>query len=139
MWQRLNSFVWNYVLRYKSFLPPFIFREHDFRYVNHIHKYLNCPFQNNELINLVSEESYKITGLLLQFCNLSGAGFTEQDIIFSSSVLATHAVSVGENGRGFYPVFAFMSHSCTYNARHVIDECNCIRVYSQTQIKQECF
>ncbi|XP_023343481.1 protein msta isoform X2 [Eurytemora carolleeae] len=85
---------------------------------------------------LVQEESYKITGLLLQFCNLSGAGFTEQDIIFSSSVLATHAVSVGENGRGFYPVFAFMSHSCTYNARHVIDESNCIRVYSQTQIKQ---
>ena len=90
----------------------------------------NCP------INLVLEESYKITGLLLQFCNLSSAGFTEQDIIFSSSILSTHAVSVGENGRGFYPVFAFMSHSCTYNARHVIDETNSIRVYSQTQIRE---
>ena len=84
-------------------------------------------------------ESRKITGLLLQFCGLAGAGFTEPEVRFCSSLVSTHSVTVGERGRGLYPVFAFMSHSCAYNARHVIDGSNTMRVYAQTNIAQETF
>ena len=54
------------------------------------------------------------------------------------SLLSTHSVSCGgEVGRAFYPTFAFMSHSCTYNARHVIGEDYTMRVYAQNRIPKE--
>ena len=78
-----------------------------------------------------------MTGLVLEYCGLRSAGYDEEDVSFVSAVLATHAVTLGTAGRAFYPVFAFMSHSCTYNARHVIDAENTIRVYAQSPIKKE--
>jgi len=85
---------------------------------------------------LIQGESCKVTGLLLEYCGLRSAGYSEEDVSFVSAVLATHAVTLGTAGRAFYPVFAFMSHSCTYNARHVIDAENTIRVYAQSPIKK---
>ena len=55
------------------------------------------------------------------------------------SLLFTHAVkltpSPGREGRAIFPTFAFMSHSCCYNARHAITE-DRIAVYSQAKIQE---
>jgi hypothetical protein len=60
----------------------------------------------------------------------------QEDVRLCCSLLSTHSVSCGEGGRAFYPTFSFMSHSCVYNARHVIASDYTMRVYAQKRIQQ---
>jgi hypothetical protein len=60
----------------------------------------------------------------------------QEDVRLCCSLLSTHSVSCGEGGRAFYPTFSFMSHSCVYNARHVIARDYTMRVYAQKRIQQ---
>jgi hypothetical protein len=60
----------------------------------------------------------------------------QEEVRLCCSLLSTHSVSCGEGGRAFYPTFSFMSHSCVYNARHVIAGDYTMRVYAQKRIQQ---
>ena len=57
------------------------------------------------------------------------------------SLLATHSVKYqpdggadGKEGRAMFPTFAFMSHSCSYNARHVVQPSGRMQVFAQKKI-----
>jgi len=87
----------------------------------------------------VEREEMVISGLLLEGCKLKDLGFTEDEVNMCISLLVTHAVKFipqpGCEGQALYPTFAFMSHSCSYNARHAIQEDNTMHVYAQKRIK----
>ena len=58
------------------------------------------------------------------------------------SLLATHSVKYqpggpgeGREGRAMFPTFAFMSHSCHYNARHVVQASGRMQVFAQKKIR----
>lgn len=75
---------------------------------------------------------------VFQFVRLKELGYTAEEVNKCASLLSTHAVrmtlSDGGEGRGMFPTFAFMSHSCDPNARHVIKDGK-IHVIAQRLIK----
>jgi len=93
--------------------------------------------QYNE--SAVDREQKVVVGLLLEWCRLKDSGFTEEEVNMCISILSTHSVKFtpesGTEGRAMYPTFAFMSHSCDYNARHVIQTDNSMQVFAQRKIK----
>jgi len=93
--------------------------------------------QYNE--DAVEREQKVIVGLLLEWCMLKDMGYTVEEINMCISILSTHSVKFtpepGAEGRAMYPTFAFMSHSCDYNARHAIQTDNTMQVFAQKKIK----
>lgn len=87
----------------------------------------------------VEREQKVIVGLLLEWCRMIDSGYTEEEINMCISILSTHSVKFepnsGTEGRAMFPTFAFMSHSCDYNARHVIQTDNTMQVFAQRKIK----
>ena len=69
-----------------------------------------------------------IVGFLLEWARMREEGYTEEEVNMVTSMLTTHSVKWREVGRAMYPTFAFMSHSCNYNARHVIQSNNHVQV-----------
>ena len=76
----------------------------------------------------VMKEQKVIVGFLLEWARLREEGFTEDEVNMVTSMLSTHSLKWMEVGRGMFPTFAFMSHSCNYNARHVIQSNNHVQV-----------
>ena len=76
----------------------------------------------------VAREQKVIVGFLLEWAGLRGSGYTEEDVNMVTAMLSTHSVKWREVGRAMFPTFAFMSHSCNYNARHVIKNNDTIQV-----------
>lgn len=85
--------------------------------------------------NQFAREQKVIVGFLLEWANMKGDGYTEEEVNMVSSMLTTHSVKWREVGRAMYPTFAFMSHSCNFNAKHVIGEDDMIKVFAQKNIK----
>ena len=87
----------------------------------------------------VAREQQVIVGLLLEWAQLKHSGYTVEEVNMVSSLLATHSVKYqpggarGE-GRAMFPTFAFMSHSCDYNARHVVQPDGRMQVFAQKKI-----
>ena len=84
----------------------------------------------------VEREQKVVVGFLLDWAGLRGSGYTEAEVMNVTSLLSTHSVRWNEVGRAMYPTFAFMSHSCNYNSKHVIQTDNRIEVYAQKMIKK---
>ena len=84
----------------------------------------------------VEREQKVVVGFLLDWAGLRSSGYTEAEVNTVTSLLSTHSVRFNEVGRAMYPTFAFMSHSCTYNSRHVIQADNRMEVYAQKMIKK---
>ena len=90
----------------------------------------------------VEREQKVIVGFLLDWAGLRGSGYTEAEVNTVTSLLSTHSVRFNDVGRAMYPTFAFMSHSCNYNARHVIHDSvqdvqdSRMEVYAQKMIKK---
>ena len=82
-----------------------------------------------------SREQKVIVGFLLEWANMKADGFTVEEVNMVTSMLTTHSVKWREVGRAMYPTFAFMSHSCNYNAKHIIGEDDMIKVFAQKHIK----
>ena len=87
----------------------------------------------------VDREQMVIVGLLLEWCKLKELGYTEAEVNMCISILSTHSVKFfpnpGTEGRAMYPTFAFMSHSCDYNSRHVVQKDSTMQVFAQRKIK----
>ena len=78
---------------------------------------------------------------MLEWAQLKHSGYTAEEVNFVISLLATHSVKYqpgggaeGREGRAMFPTFAFMSHSCDYNARHVIQPSGRMQVFAQKKI-----
>ena len=84
----------------------------------------------------VEREQKVVVGFLLDWAGLRGSGYTDAEVNTVTSLLSTHSVRFNEVGRAMYPTFAFMSHSCNYNSRHVIQADNMMEVYAQKMIKK---
>ena len=84
----------------------------------------------------VEREQKVVVGFLLDWAGLRGSGYTEAEVNTVTSLLSTHSVRFNEVGRAMYPTFAFMSHSCNYNSRHVIQADNRMEVYAQKMIRK---
>ena len=87
----------------------------------------------------VAREQQVVVGLLLEWAQLKHSGYTTEEVNMVSSLLATHSVKYqpagGESeGRAMFPTFAFMSHSCDYNARHVVQPDGRMQVFAQRKI-----
>eukprot|EP00092_Neocalanus_flemingeri_P000627 GFUD01000669.1.p1 GENE.GFUD01000669.1~~GFUD01000669.1.p1 ORF type:complete len:821 (+),score=251.36 GFUD01000669.1:11-2473(+) len=86
----------------------------------------------------VDREQKVIVGLLLEWCRMKELGYTEEEVNMCVSILSTHSVKFSPKpwteGRAMYPTFAFMSHSCDYNSRHVIQTDDTMQVFAQRKI-----
>ena len=87
----------------------------------------------------VSREQQVVVGLLLEWAQLKHSGYTAEEVNMVSSLLATHSVKYQpgggqREGRAMFPTFAFMSHSCHYNARHVVQPDGRMEVFAQKKI-----
>jgi len=79
------------------------------------------------------ETQGKVADFLLKRCRLN---FTEDDVMWAIGLLKTNTIMFGEaGGRGLFPMFSLMNHSCSSNAKHTLyTQKKRIAVQAQTAI-----
>jgi len=82
-----------------------------------------------------AETQGKVVDFLLKRCRLN---FTEDDIMWAIGLLKTNTIMFGESGgRGLFPMFSLMNHSCRSNAKHTLyTQKKRIAVQAQTAIRE---